>query len=156
MRSGIRKRKSSDTAWPQLPEGGPHLGLVDVDEGVEGDETRQRPVGQLERPHVADAELDRGRELAGAVDHPGREIDAEHPDPLLVEMAGHVARPAAQIRDEPATTHVLRETVQQVPVERLAGQLAEDALGVGRRELVVALTETGDVLAHGTVASSRT
>ena len=126
-----------------------------MDERVEGDDARQRAVGQLERPHVADAELDVRRELPGPVDHPGRQIDAEHPDALLVEVPGHVAGPAAQIGDQPVAPHVFREAVQQVPVERLPGQLGEDALGVGRGDLVVALAGAGRVLAHRAAGSSR-
>jgi hypothetical protein len=56
-----------------------------------------------------------------------------------VEIARHVAGPAAEIDDGPTVAHLFREPVQQVPVERLAGQLRVDALGVRGRELVIAL-----------------
>jgi hypothetical protein len=44
-----------------------------------------------------------------------------------------------------AVAHLFREPVQQVPIERLAGQLGVDALGVGGRELVIALAGAGGV-----------
>jgi hypothetical protein len=124
---------------PQLAQRGHHLGLAEVDQRVESDDARQRSVWELERPHVADAELDLRRAPAGLLDHAGRQVDPEHPGTLLVEIARHVAGPAAEIDDGPTVAHLLREPVQQVPVERLAGQLRVDALGVRGRELVIAL-----------------
>jgi hypothetical protein len=112
------------------PEHPPHLAkrrgqlrAGDVDDGVERDDAAQHAAPQWQRPHVGLGELDPRAQPPRGPDHRCRQVDAHDPGPALVEVAGHVPWPAAEVAGGPEGPHPLGEAVQELPVELLVRQL---------------------------------
>jgi hypothetical protein len=71
-----------------------------------------------------------GAELPGTPHHALREVHANHAGTPFVEIPCDVARSAAQVDDHARPPGLCGEAIEQLPVERLAVQLVEDALDV--------------------------
>jgi hypothetical protein len=98
--------------------------------GIESNNTPKAGIGNFEITHVTNAKLDGGIEAGSDSDHLRGEIDAEDLNALLVEIARNMSGPAAEITDQTAITCFFRESIQQVPVERLTIKFTGEMLRV--------------------------
>jgi hypothetical protein len=74
-------------------------------------------------PHVLDAKVNIGIQVAGHRHHLRGKVDPDDRDALLAQIPGNMARPAAEIGDETAATSLFRKPIQEMPVEWLAREL---------------------------------
>lgn len=132
-----------DPAGPQHPvelgENGGHLVVGDVDQGEPGEHPGQRTVGEVESGHGTDLEAQAGMIASGHLDHPGREVDAEHVEADAIQVAGEPAGPAADVGDRPVPlgTDQLGEEGQDAALERLTGQGVAQQVRITDRHGVV-------------------
>jgi hypothetical protein len=84
-----------------------------------------------------DLERQLGVSLAGHVDHARRKVDADHIGAEAGQVRRDVPGPTADVGEETAAGKV-GEAGQERPIERLAGQLAADLVGIARCDRVVA------------------
>ncbi len=121
------------------------LGLGEVHERIPGHDGR--PAGRarrLEQPgEVADLERQVGVVGAGAGDHRRRQVDAGDVGARVGEERRQMPWAAADVDDRPR--RVLRDPLEQPPVEGLGDELVPEVLGVGVGDRVVGG-------AHGQVA----
>jgi len=90
-----------------------------VHDGIQGDQPGPRAVRHVQGAYVALTEGERGVVLPGLRDHLRRQVDADGCEATLVEIAAHLARPAADVAHRPMAAHLLREAVQQGAIQRL-------------------------------------
>jgi hypothetical protein len=99
--------------------------------------------------HVALDELDRRIESPRGLDQQRRQVDPRDHHPPVVQVTGHVPRPAAQVAHDADRPHPLGEGVQELAVERLVCQFTGDPSDVLVGDPVVTgLNLTGLSLAH--------
>lgn len=123
---------------PKLTQRRRQLRGLEMDHRVKGNDPRQRPVGKIEASHVPNPELEPRVELRCPANHFRRKVDSEHPHALIVEVPRDMARATTQVTDHATVAYLLREPVQQMPIQRLLDQLREKVLDIGRRDRVVA------------------
>src|SRR4028119_1733827 len=111
----------------------------EVHDGVERHDPRETRIGEVEPRHVSDANLEIRVKAFGDSDHSWREVDADDGDTLLVEIASDMAGTASEVGNGTAAACLLREPVEEVPVERLAVELRRPVLGAGLRRRGVAV-----------------
>src|SRR5436190_19517657 len=127
------------TPWSQhsteLLEHAGHGVVGHVDHGPERDDAGDRVVRQVEVRHRPDLEAQTWIVAPREGDHLGREIDAEHVHSGVVEVAGDVPRPAANIGDRPASgaVHQLGEQRQARAEVRARTEQSTYLLGVPGR-----------------------
>ena len=123
-----------------------------MDERVERSDSLPCFVGYGERLHVRLLELNGGMQLAGGVNHPWREVDADDTYAAIMQVARDVARTAADVGDPSEVSDLLRELVKKQSVERLVLKLRCDPRGVVVSDGVIAsLWIMGALVAHSLV-----
>jgi hypothetical protein len=120
-------------------EGGDQRGFGDVHDRIEGGDAGEGIAGQIEREHVAFAEVHAGIEAPSMDQHGGREVEAEDGRAGVVEIARDVAGTAAHVADYAASGCGGGETIEQLAVEGLIAQFVENPAGVLIGDAVVAV-----------------
>ena len=114
------------------------VGPRNVNDGIESDDGRPGTIFDVEREHVAQAEFNSGIELASLLEHSLGKVEAEHIHATVVEVAGDVARAAAEVANRAGSLDAGGEMVEQLPIQRFARQFVVNATNVFFGEVIVA------------------
>ncbi len=90
-------------------------------------------VSEIEREHIADAEIETGTHCSGNANHLRGKIDTTNLDTMIVEIFCDMTGTAPQICNEPSGFHRFGKPVEQVTVERLSLELCKEVLGISGR-----------------------
>src|SRR5688572_4474935 len=137
------KREQQESARLQYAlefrEGADDLLARNVNEGIEGRDASQCLVRKIESEHRPLPEGNARVQPPRLFDHALREVEAANIHSTFVEKAGDLPRPTADIARPALAANPRGETVQHLAVQRLAGELTEEAPRVLRRQPVIAL-----------------
>src|SRR5262245_12812643 len=100
---------------------------MDVDDGVEGRNSRPRAVRDIQRHHVVLPELHVRCQPTRSLHHGRRQVDAADVNATLVQVTSNVPGTATHVARRADVVHARGEPVEQLPVERLVLQLLENA-----------------------------
>lgn len=116
-----------------------------MDEGVEGGDAAPGASPHGQGQYVAQVKGNVEVQLPGVRHHAWRQVHAQGQCAVVVQIARHLARPAAQVADGSETVSTLGEAVKLRPVEGLVAQLVVDAGRVFGRDSIIALSGVVDV-----------
>jgi hypothetical protein len=116
-----------------------------VNEGVERNDAGPLAIGDVETPHIPLLEHDSRIQSSRTLKHYRRQVDADDGHTAIVEVAGHMPRPAPEIADESGAPNPRCVPIQELTIEGLVIQFVSDAIDVLLGNTVV--TELNVVLA---------
>jgi hypothetical protein len=135
---GQQEPAARTQAAEHLAERGRVLVRRDVDDRVEGRDSRPLGVWDLKTGHVPHPELEIGLQPPRGFNHAGGQVDSEHVQAARRQVLRDVSRSATQVADRAAPAYTLGEAVQEFAVERLVLELAVDAARILIGDAVVA------------------
>ena len=98
-----------------------------MDNRVERRDPAQRIGAEIEREHVTYAEGNVGREALRQPHHLRREVNAHGLCAVIGQVARDLPWPTAHVGDDAQSARQLDEAIQQGAIQRLGGQLVEEA-----------------------------
>src|SRR6185369_12700997 len=101
---------------PHLLKDRAELRGLEMYDGIKRHDSSEASVREVGTCHVVHAKLNPGVEARRHFDHARGEVGSDHRDTLLVQVAGDMSGPAAEVGHDPPPARRFGETIQQMAV----------------------------------------
>jgi len=131
-----------------LSQGNGDLWSGNMNDRIEGGDSAQRPVLDVQREHVALPKFNARIQPPSLIHHFGRQVEPNDLHATIVEIKGNVPWSTPQDADGSKSLNFHSESEKELPVKRLMFQFPKEASGVFRSHSIVADLNVVELLVH--------